>query len=52
MISSNSYYIREVDGLFVVGQELPLMEVPKLKSKANYDFTKQFAKVSIESLFY
>ena len=41
----NSYYIRELNGVYVVGQQLPLMEVPRPKSKHYYDFVKQFAKV-------
>ncbi|XP_067125089.1 transcription initiation factor TFIID subunit 1-like [Centruroides vittatus] len=45
------YYIREVDTIYVVGQELPLMEVPGPKSKNSYLFTKEFLQVFIYRLF-
>ncbi|XP_023236160.1 transcription initiation factor TFIID subunit 1-like [Centruroides sculpturatus] len=49
--TQQGYYIREVDTIYVVGQELPLMEVPGPKSKNSYLFTKEFLQVFIYRLF-
>lgn len=48
----NTYYIREVDALFVVGQECPLYEVPGPNSKRANNFTRDFLQVFIYRLFW
>ncbi|XP_054163867.1 transcription initiation factor TFIID subunit 1-like [Oppia nitens] len=47
----DKYFIRDISGLFVVGQQLPLIEVPRPKSKQYYDFIRQFAKMFIYRYF-
>ncbi|CAG2166654.1 unnamed protein product [Oppiella nova] len=49
--TDDNYYIRELNGVYVVGQQLPLIEVPRPKSKHYYDFVKQFAKMFIYRFF-
>lgn len=39
------YYIREIDALFVVGQECPLYEVPGPNSKRANNFVRDFLQV-------
>jgi transcription initiation factor TFIID subunit 1 len=47
----NDFYIREVDGMFVCGQECPLYEVPAPNSKRANNFTRDFLQVSSTSCF-
>ncbi|XP_022830703.1 transcription initiation factor TFIID subunit 1 isoform X5 [Spodoptera litura] len=47
-----SYYIREVDALFVAGQECPLYEVPGPNSKRANNFVRDFLQVFIYRLFW
>ncbi|KAJ1525331.1 hypothetical protein ONE63_010152 [Megalurothrips usitatus] len=47
-----SYYIREADGLFTVGQECPLYEVPGPNSKRANNFIRDFLQVFIYRLFW
>lgn len=46
------YYIREVDALFVAGQECPLYEVPGPNSKRANNFVRDFLQVFIYRLFW
>ncbi|GBP21203.1 Transcription initiation factor TFIID subunit 1 [Eumeta japonica] len=46
------YYIREVDALFVAGQECPLYEVPGPNSKRANNFVRDFLQVYIYRLFW
>ncbi|XP_040573195.1 transcription initiation factor TFIID subunit 1 [Lepeophtheirus salmonis] len=46
------FSIREVDGLFVVGQECPLYEVPGPNSKRANNFARDFLQVFIYRLFW
>ena len=43
----NSYHIREVDAVYVVGQECPLYEVPGPNSKRANNFTRDFLQVLV-----
>ncbi|KAG7302944.1 hypothetical protein JYU34_012938 [Plutella xylostella] len=47
-----AYYIREVDALFVAGQECPLYEVPGPNSKRANNFVRDFLQVYIYRLFW
>ncbi|CAB3224233.1 unnamed protein product [Arctia plantaginis] len=47
-----AYYIREVDALFVAGQECPLYEVPGPNSKRANNFVRDFLQVFIYRLFW
>ena len=40
-----AYYIREIDALFVAGQECPLYEVPGPNSKRANNFVRDFLQV-------
>ncbi|XP_033321326.1 TATA-box binding protein associated factor 1 isoform X1 [Megalopta genalis] len=46
------YYIREMDALFVAGQECPLYEVPGPNSKRANNFVRDFLQVFIYRLFW
>ncbi|XP_034174297.1 TATA-box binding protein associated factor 1 isoform X3 [Osmia lignaria lignaria] len=46
------YYIREVDAIFVAGQECPLYEVPGPNSKRANNFVRDFLQVFIYRLFW
>ncbi|XP_047488468.1 transcription initiation factor TFIID subunit 1-like isoform X2 [Penaeus chinensis] len=48
----NGYSIREVDGLFTVGQECPLYETPGPNSKRANNFIRDFLQVFIYRLFW
>ena len=48
----NTYCIREFDGLFTVGQECPLYEVPGPNSKRANNFVRDFLQVFIYRLFW
>ena len=48
----NEYSVRESDGLFTVGQECPLYEVPGPNSKKANNFTRDFLQVFIYRLFW
>ncbi|KYN01312.1 Transcription initiation factor TFIID subunit 1 [Cyphomyrmex costatus] len=50
--SRQQYYIREVDALFVAGQECPLYEVPGPNSKRANNFVRDFLQVFIYRLFW
>lgn len=41
------YYIREVDSLYVGGQQCPLYEVPGPNSKRANNFVRDFLQVSV-----
>ncbi|XP_013142953.1 PREDICTED: transcription initiation factor TFIID subunit 1 [Papilio polytes] len=47
-----AYYIREIDALFVAGQECPLYEVPGPNSKRANNFVRDFLQVYIYRLFW
>ncbi|KAF8778138.1 transcription initiation factor TFIID subunit 1-like [Argiope bruennichi] len=47
----NRYYIREINAIFAVGQELPLVEVPAPKSEKANSFIRDFLMVYIYRLF-
>ncbi|XP_026317517.1 transcription initiation factor TFIID subunit 1 isoform X2 [Hyposmocoma kahamanoa] len=47
-----AYYIREIDALFVAGQECPLYEVPGPNSKRANNFVRDFLQVFIYRLFW
>lgn len=47
-----NYFIREIDALFVAGQECPLYEVPGPNSKRANNFTRDFLQVFIYRLFW
>ncbi|KAF7268302.1 hypothetical protein GWI33_018568 [Rhynchophorus ferrugineus] len=49
---SHQFYIREVDALFVAGQECPLYEVPGPNSKRANNFVRDFLQVFIYRLFW
>lgn len=40
-----AYYVREVDSLFVAGQQCPLYEVPGPNSKRANNFVRDFLQV-------
>lgn len=46
------YYIREVEMIFTVGQQLPLFEVPGPNSKKANNFIRDFLQVFIYRLFW
>ncbi|CAH1113327.1 unnamed protein product [Psylliodes chrysocephalus] len=46
------YYIREVDALYVAGQQCPLYEVPGPNSKRANNFVRDFLQVFIYRLFW
>ncbi|GBN17966.1 Transcription initiation factor TFIID subunit 1 [Araneus ventricosus] len=46
------YYIREVETIFTVGQQLPLFEVPGPNSKKANNFIRDFLQVFIYRLFW
>ncbi|XP_034951275.1 transcription initiation factor TFIID subunit 1 [Chelonus insularis] len=46
------YYIREIDAIFVAGQECPLYEVPGPNSKRANNFVRDFLQVFIYRLFW
>ncbi|XP_049784763.1 transcription initiation factor TFIID subunit 1 isoform X1 [Schistocerca cancellata] len=46
------YYIREIDAVFVAGQECPLYEVPGPNSKRANNFVRDFLQVFIYRLFW
>lgn len=48
----NAYFIRTVDSIFTVGQELPLYEVPGPNSKKANNFIRDFLQVFIYRLFW
>lgn len=48
----NNYWIRELDGVFTVGQECPLYEVPGPNSKRANNFIRDFLQVFIYRLFW
>ncbi|KAL1517978.1 hypothetical protein ABEB36_001670 [Hypothenemus hampei] len=48
----SQYYIREIDSLFVAGQECPLYEVPGPNSKRANNFVRDFLQVFIYRLFW
>ncbi|XP_058793259.1 transcription initiation factor TFIID subunit 1-like [Phymastichus coffea] len=48
----DQYYIREVDALFLAGQECPLYEVPGPNSKRANNFVRDFLQVFIYRLFW
>ncbi|XP_016841601.1 transcription initiation factor TFIID subunit 1 [Nasonia vitripennis] len=50
--SRQQYYIREIDALFVAGQECPLYEVPGPNSKRANNFVRDFLQVFIYRLFW
>ncbi|XP_063824981.1 transcription initiation factor TFIID subunit 1 [Ostrinia nubilalis] len=47
-----AYYIREIDALYVAGQECPLYEVPGPNSKRANNFVRDFLQVYIYRLFW
>lgn len=50
VFSFTSYYIREVETIYTVGQELPLFEVPGPNSKRANNFVRDFLQVSFAFL--
>lgn len=46
------YFVREVDAIFVAGQECPLYEVPGPNSKRANNFVRDFLQVFIYRLFW
>ncbi|XP_017772378.1 PREDICTED: transcription initiation factor TFIID subunit 1 isoform X3 [Nicrophorus vespilloides] len=48
----SQYYIREMDALFLAGQECPLYEVPGPNSKRANNFVRDFLQVFIYRLFW
>lgn len=48
----NNYFIRNVDTIFTVGQQLPLYEVPGPNSKKANNFIRDFLQVFIYRLFW
>ena len=49
--TTRKYYIREVEALYVVGQELPKIEVPAPSSKKANQFLRDRIHVFIQRLF-
>ncbi|XP_061713687.1 transcription initiation factor TFIID subunit 1 [Cydia pomonella] len=47
-----AYYIREIDAIYVAGQECPLYEVPGPNSKRANNFVRDFLQVYIYRLFW
>ncbi|KYM76533.1 Transcription initiation factor TFIID subunit 1 [Atta colombica] len=50
--SRQQYFVREMDALFVAGQECPLYEVPGPNSKRANNFVRDFLQVFIYRLFW
>ncbi|XP_071041821.1 transcription initiation factor TFIID subunit 1 isoform X2 [Parasteatoda tepidariorum] len=50
--SRQHYFVREVESIFTVGQELPLFEVPGPSSKKANNFIRDFLQVFIYRLFW
>jgi len=48
----NNYFVREVNTIFTVGQQLPLFEVPGPNSKKANNFIRDFLQVFIYRQFY
>lgn len=48
----DNYYIREIETIYTVGQELPLYEVPGPNSKKANNFIRDFLQVFIYRLFW
>lgn len=48
----DNYYIRDVETVFTVGQELPIVEVPGPNSKKANNFIRDFLQVYIYRLFW
>src|SRR6218665_2411244 len=48
----DNFFIREVETIYTVGQELPLMEVPGPNSKKSNNFIRDFLQVFIYRLFW
>ncbi|XP_033222126.1 transcription initiation factor TFIID subunit 1 isoform X2 [Belonocnema kinseyi] len=48
----HQYHVREIDALFVAGQECPLYEVPGPNSKRANNFVRDFLQVFIYRLFW
>ncbi|XP_015517469.2 transcription initiation factor TFIID subunit 1 [Neodiprion pinetum] len=46
------YFVREIDALFIAGQECPLYEVPGPNSKRANNFVRDFLQVFIYRLFW
>lgn len=51
-IFSSSYFVRSIETIFTVGQELPLYEVPGPNSKKANNFIRDFLQVFIYRLFW
>lgn len=49
--SQDQYWIREVETIFTVGQELPIIEVPGPNSKKANNFIRDFLQVYIYRMF-
>jgi hypothetical protein len=47
LFGRQQYYVREIDALFVAGQECPLYEVPGPNSKRANNFVRDFLQVSV-----
>ena len=45
MVSGDQVHIREVEDVFVIGQECPKVEVPAPNSKPATQFQKEFLQV-------
>lgn len=50
--SQDQYWIREVETIFTVGQELPIIEVPGPNSKKANNFIRDFLQVYIYRMFW
>lgn len=50
--SHDQYWIREVENIFTVGQELPIIEVPGPNSKKANNFIRDFLQVYIYRMFW
>ncbi|XP_077286335.1 TATA-box binding protein associated factor 1 isoform X2 [Arctopsyche grandis] len=50
--SRQQYFVREIDALFMAGQECPLYEVPGPNSKRANNFVRDFLQVFIYRLFW
>jgi len=50
--SQDQYFIREVETIFTVGQELPIIEVPGPNSKKANNFIRDFLQVYIYRMFW
>jgi hypothetical protein len=47
LFGRQQYYVREIDALFIAGQECPLYEVPGPNSKRANNFVRDFLQVSV-----